>query len=721
MISGDISPLTVVKYHRDFLIELVRYFTGWSQRSEVSVKPQLKYLCNYLEVDHIDAKTIVVENEYIDRHYLEDYSEYYARCFSSHPRKSVRVHFFSNEFTEQDFTAAYIKNNQTFIGELQNSYLGFAVFRPIPHTFLARVCLKPYGQFLNSNNHKLIKSPIKVSLFGIPLQVETTAFIEQDKVVSACATSALWTLLGASSLMSSNNLPSPSAITKIAANSSSEGMRTFPSPGLTHTQVARTLKHYGLEPSILEIQNKDFSELKEFIYAYISNDTPILIGGDVYKHTNTKDHESLGRHLVCSLGYHFGNENWDKGGFKLRSHAIDKIYVHDDRYGPFIKIDTTPVNFNILSPAESGAQNVTKTGLELSLHKEKSEIFVPEIAIIGLYHKIRIPYKNVKDLCQALHTYLSILREILTPENEDLEYKDQADQEYYEPIINALRGFVDGVWDIQLTTNTRIKEELLVNKLFQTFNGSSNKTSFLMHSMPKYIWRCRLLDSKTQVESTDILFDATEVPQGRVMIGYVSYSIEAETMWRQIENHFKERFLDKLNLDDKHKNHISAFSRYFNESDKTLLNTLYGPLGLPRRKLKEGEQDQNENINQRKDVSIIRSGNWDWTKLDPETRYIWLINEYGDLVLGEDIENDKEGFLGHPTLVDGKPARIGGELLYSKESQRWEVNLKSGAYSGHITHNSIEARSYLNNVIKNNFKGLKRVRRMKEVLQPVSQ
>ncbi|MBF5039382.1 hypothetical protein INP77_07755 [Methylophilus sp. 13] len=704
MSSEDISPISVVKYNKDYLIELVRYFTGWTQRSEVSIKPQLNYLCNYLEVDHIAAKTIVVENEYIDRHYLEDYSEYYARCFASHPRKCVRVHFFSNEFDELTFTSSYVENKYKFFSELNKHYIGFAVIRPIPHTFFAKVCLKPYGQFTDHPDYKLITKQNSVSLFGVNLNIKTTAFLEQDKVVSACATSALWTLLGASSTTHQDSLPSPSSITKAAASFSQDGTRTFPNTGLTHTQVSRTLKHYDLEPSVIEIAGKNYDDLNETIYAYISNDIPVLIGGDIYKKTNEGKSRPLGKHLVCALGYHLSNENKKPGKFQqFRSHEIDKIYAHDDRYGPYVKISSEVKKFTATKPGTD--RNETKYGLEISLLNENNEIFVPEILIVGLYHKIRIPYKNIKEMCQALFEYLCQSKQFLMQQSKTLQ--DKEEKEYYKEVVESIEKGITSVWDIRLITSNSIKEELLKKDNFQTYNGTSNKKSLLMGSMPKYIWRCRLLEFESRSEYTDILFDATEVPQGKVLIGYISYSLNAETMWKYVESLVKDRVWESFELNDDLKKFIGGFSKFFSENEKTTLNILYGPLGLPRRKLKSGETDAYGNIPRGKDVSVVRSGQWDWKKLDQKTKYIWVINEFGDLVFGEDLENDVDGFLGHPTLIDGKPARIGGELVYSSKNKRWEINLKSGTYSSHIAPDSTEAKHYLSNVIKHNFIGLK--------------
>lgn len=711
MPHNDLSPISVTKYSKDFLIDLVRYKTGWDQRNEVSDKTQLTYLCSYLEVDHIAAKTIVVESEYVDRHYLEDYAEYYARCFASHPRKCTRVHFFSIDFDEYDFTDALAKNETKFIQKLSENYIGFAVIRPIPHTFLAKVCIKPYAALLENQEYKLITKEHCVSLFGLSLKVRTAAFLEQDKVVSACATSALWMLYSSSFQKPHEHLPSPSAITKSASLPASGSGRTFPTTGLTPLQVAKSLKHFDLEPIIIHCgSDGEFVALKEAVYSYISNDIPVIIGGDVYQKAKSGETKYIGKHLVCALGFHLKEVKSDKKiNLKYRSHGIDKIYVHDDRYGPFVRIDAEPIYFS--------SSNENKNGLGFYLKKidsdgsevlERTDYFVPEIVIVGLYHKVRVPYDDIRDICTALYFYLYNMRNSFTKLSK--EVTDDPDKKLYSKDIGALlRKIISGLWDISLTTNTSIKTELLLGETFASFNGGTNKENLLLLSMPRYIWRCRvwiMLDAKP-VMFTDILFDATEVPQGRVLIGYISYLEDAEKIWKHIEQNSKDRTWMGYGLSDDVKNNLSSLWKFFSKSkEKTYLNTLYGPLGLPRRELKNGEEDIHHNIKLRNDVSIIRRGSvTDWKFLDKGKKYIWVVNEHGDLVLGEDIFN-QHGYQGHPTLVDSKPARLGGELHWSSKEKIWITNLRSRAYSSHIKESTAQETTYLDNINTKNFVGL---------------
>ena len=59
---------------------------------------------------------------------------------------------------------------------------------------------------------------------GIDFSVRTVPFIEQDKVLSVCATSALWSFFNAHKKMDSHRIPSPYEITTLAINNNSKGI-----------------------------------------------------------------------------------------------------------------------------------------------------------------------------------------------------------------------------------------------------------------------------------------------------------------------------------------------------------------------------------------------------------------------------------------------------------------------------------------------------------------
>lgn len=88
----------------DYSIETLRRLISEKSKSNEDVigsKLHHYYFEGYC--DFIGVKTIVVENNYIDHDYLEDFSAYYVRCFSTYQRVCTRLHFFGVQFSQADF------------------------------------------------------------------------------------------------------------------------------------------------------------------------------------------------------------------------------------------------------------------------------------------------------------------------------------------------------------------------------------------------------------------------------------------------------------------------------------------------------------------------------------------------------------------------------------------------------------------------------------------
>jgi hypothetical protein len=153
-----------------------------------------------------------------------------------------------------------------------------------------------------------------------------------------------------------------------------EGAKVFPTAGLTPPQVARSLAHYGLAPTVVYLSPNNFiDDLKERIYAYINNETPLILGGDVYEKTS-EGSKYLGKHLVCVVRYNM-DDSKTAGDGRILSDAIDKIYIHDDRFGPFIKAKSVLKEFEY--------KKGKKLGLALQIHDVHDNYFIPDVLIIG--------------------------------------------------------------------------------------------------------------------------------------------------------------------------------------------------------------------------------------------------------------------------------------------------------------------------------------------------
>jgi hypothetical protein len=117
---------------------------------------------------------------------------------------------------------------------------------------------------------------------------------------------------------------------------------------------------------------------------------------------------------------------------------------------------------------------------------------------------------------------------------------------------------------------------------------------------------------------------------------------------------------------------------------KPTLDEMYGAPKDPVR-IKDFEKASDGSVVRNPTINEVKPG----LKLDPNKKYIWLIDQHGTMWVGEEVpvgDPLPDGYqpkLGHPTLVDGEPARIGGEIEYDPDDDSWEMNKKSGRYSAH--------------------------------------
>ena len=67
-------------------------------------------------------------------------------------------------------------------------------------------------------------------------------------------------------------------------------------------------------------------------------------------------------------------------------------------------------------------------------------------------------------------------------------------------------------------------------------------------------------------------------------------------------------------------------------------------------------------------------------KLDPGKRYLFGVNEKGDLLLAEELVVNGGRKLGHPTLTGGGKLRIAGEAFFRRGDNKWVFTDQSGRY-----------------------------------------
>ena len=173
------SLIEVIPYSIDNLVRLFADTSG-TPEEETEQKLHSMYFREYF--DELQAKTNVVERNYVDHDFLEDYAKYYVKCFSEYKRFCTRLHFFSLDFSSEDAGSLFLGEDVpiSFSG-LKESYLGFIIAKPIPRTFVGRTCLSCYPPEDGRRYYPATRS-YDAHLFGLTLRVDSLAFQEQDTV-----------------------------------------------------------------------------------------------------------------------------------------------------------------------------------------------------------------------------------------------------------------------------------------------------------------------------------------------------------------------------------------------------------------------------------------------------------------------------------------------------------------------------------------------------------
>ncbi|WP_434998234.1 hypothetical protein ACRQTN_05190 [Pectobacterium brasiliense] len=611
-------------------------------------KNQIDYIYNYLK--DLDCNHIVLEPEYIDRDFLEDYASYYVKSFNNIGYKAARLHFFSKKINHRDIDKyLYDGLEDEHIVEWKKSYLGFMIIKPMAETFIGKTCLKPYPSFEKKNAFSYKKSlnkEYKVNLFGIELTVNSIAFQEQDTIVSACATTSLWSAFHALQWTDVQEIPSCSKITVNAINHIEDSQNIFPQKELTAKQILRAIDIQSLKHHDLKLELMDYPYFHQVVKFHIDSHLPLILGLRVESIDKNGIKSYLGDHAVTVLGY---KNSIKKDDFQC-------IYIHDNRLGPYVRATYAP-------------QTDSKWGLVIQKKddtgnwQDAHEIMYPSILISMTKQKVRLSYEmalNTMDMLSAL----------------------------FKKTTSEVKNKVSVTYNIKLKEISEIRSDLL-NDNFSSSSYSTflqtlkeKRKNFLLKNHAKHHWVASVFINKEYC--LDILFDATAIPQGNAIAGIIYRNYEYANIFLSVfDNLTKQKEDIKILAGKSKRSFLGAFLSFLKKQDSESLNYLdenYGELRAPVY-LKEHEFHGGEimvNVTAKKFYGRVSENIFTWINVlennNPKSTILWAICEDGSLVLGKEI-----GEHGHPTLTGFKPARIAGEII--KNNEKYYINSKSGRYS----------------------------------------
>jgi len=208
----------------------------------------------------------------------------------------------------------------------------------------------------------------------------------------------------------------------------------------------------------------------------------------------SENNRYLGKHAVAITGYSLGKNNaiqYGSTGIILKASRIDKIYVHDDQVGPFARMvfDNVPLVVNGKPLNSISTSWIGKNGVIGSVRA------IPDNILAPLYHKIRIPFDVIHDVIIPFDGIIEAARNNgIIPLSERLE------------------------WDIFLTTINGLKTHFFQS---HCLDDGEYCRKILLENMPKFIWRAIAFNNNKPL--LELLFDATDIEQGTLLIRGVEY------------------------------------------------------------------------------------------------------------------------------------------------------------------------------------------------------
>ena len=457
-------------------------------RDEILQKPQTATIDKLLQL--LSSSYYIIERNYIDRDFIEDYAYYYARCFKQYPRKCCRVHFFGKGADagqiNEILCGVFSNKWEERLNKVQQSYLGFIVFRPLPSTVYAKVCLRP-AVFDDSS---LAISDIDVHLLGAKLKVKTIPFQEQDSVVAACATSALWSAFQITGRKWMHCIPSPHRITRLATEGGACESRPFPSKGLTIGDVGRAIFKMGLSQQTLSTKEQEIFRAE--VYAYLKMGVPLIMCGKIRAPGKKIDSDDWHAVTVAGFGMPTKAQSVLCGGVFLRGASVTTLYCNDDRLGPFFAFTGDPKN--------QDEDNKDGKAIKLKTYEKKrvlgsdcmegidSERFTVKYVMAPVYHKLRIGFADVFDA-------LALLNQELLKCLEDGK-------------TAASLSIQRLTWDLYLSASVDVKCWVRNPELGLDVGVVA---AICCSPMPKYVWVASALENDRRLGT--FLVDATGIAQ----------------------------------------------------------------------------------------------------------------------------------------------------------------------------------------------------------------
>jgi hypothetical protein len=342
--STDQNAISV---HSFAQAEFARALMAASGSTDSDPPPQVDYLARYC--DRLGAKTVVREEMYIDRHFMDEYAAFYSRLLRPPAHSVKRFHLFSHVMSGDDLDRALNgglaspESRDEIEKGLSEKYLGFISVRPLRSVPIGRTVLRKLDGDGAPRREIWATSTHQVHIANLELRVDGLAFQQQDLAVGACATAALWSALSRVARHEGMRAPTPAEVSEAAARHVLPFGRTLPAlSGLTMGQLCEAVRECGFAPEVFRADTMPEIFILA-LHTYLLSGIPVVLG----LKWNGEGH------AVTAVGFQMAppSDPLLNANVPLRSSLVKKLYVHDDRLGPYARTLVFAVPPTTVTPA----------------------------------------------------------------------------------------------------------------------------------------------------------------------------------------------------------------------------------------------------------------------------------------------------------------------------------------------------------------------------------
>jgi hypothetical protein len=199
------------------------------------------------------ATVALVERDYVDADYRDEFANFYAQTFRPLPDRCERLHFFDQP---------------------RERYLGFTALRPIHDRPVCRTMLDPPASMRADVS---CKGRATASPYGFRFAVDGFPFISQDFQYGRCAHAAIWMIAYYHHLANCTPRYFMSDIV-LAARAHQDIWRTIPSQGLSFRQITAILHDLKLPAISYDLDRLPQGESAARIaQRYLNSRLPVML------------------------------------------------------------------------------------------------------------------------------------------------------------------------------------------------------------------------------------------------------------------------------------------------------------------------------------------------------------------------------------------------------------------------------------------------------------